>query len=71
MGIDFNELKNKAADLVEKHGDKIEEGVEKAGDFAKKRFGHEEQVDKVVDKIQDAIPDKDKPAGPAEQGGTA
>lgn len=68
MGIDFNELKNKAADLVEKHGEQIEQGVEKAGDFAKKKFGHEDQVDKVVDKIQDAIPDKDKPT---EQGGPA
>lgn len=58
MGINFDDLKNKAADLVEKHGDKIEEGVEKAGDFAKKTFGHDEQVDKAVDKIQDAIPDK-------------
>jgi hypothetical protein len=58
MGINFDELKNKAQDLVEKHGDKIEDGVEKAGDFAKKKFGHGEQVDKVVDKIQDAIPDK-------------
>jgi antitoxin protein of toxin-antitoxin system len=58
VGINFDDLKNKAADLVEKHGDKIEEGVEKAGDFAKKKFGHEDQVDKVVDKIQDSIPDK-------------
>ncbi|TDV51079.1 antitoxin [Actinophytocola oryzae] len=58
MGINFDDLKNKAADLVEKHGDKIEDGVEKAGDFAKKRFGHEEQIDGVVNKIQDAIPDK-------------
>lgn len=58
MGINFDDLKNKAADLVEKHGEKIEEGVEKAGDFAKKKFGHDEQVDKVVDKIQDAIPNK-------------
>lgn len=58
MGINFDELKNKASDLVEKHGEKIEEGVEKAGDFAKKKFGHDEQVDKVVDKIQGAIPDK-------------
>lgn len=61
MGIDFDELKNKAQDLVEKHGDKIEEGVEKAGDFAKQRFGHGEQVDKVVDKLQNAIPDKPAP----------
>lgn len=58
MGIDFDALKNKAADLVEQHGDKIESGVEKAGEFAKSKFGHDEQVDKVVDKIQDAIPDK-------------
>jgi hypothetical protein len=58
VGIDFDGLKNKAADLVEKHGDKIEEGVEKAGDLAKKRFGHDEQVDNVVDKIQGAIPNK-------------
>ena len=58
MGINFDELKNKASDLVEKHGEKIEEGVEKAGEFAKKKFGHDDQVDKVVDKIQGAIPDK-------------
>ncbi|MFL6121199.1 antitoxin [Actinophytocola sp.] len=58
MGINFDDLKNKAADLVEKHGDKIEQGVEKAGEFAKKRFGHDEQVDQVVDKIQDAIPNR-------------
>jgi glutathionyl-hydroquinone reductase len=61
MGIDFDGLKNKAQDLVEKHGDKIEQGVEKAGDFAKQKFGHEEQVDKVVDKIQDSIPDRPAP----------
>jgi hypothetical protein len=61
MGIDFGDLTNKAKDLVEKHGDKIEDGVEKAGDFAKKRFGHEEQVDKVVDKIQDAVPGRPTP----------
>jgi hypothetical protein len=58
MGIDFDDLKNKAGELANKHGEKIEQGAEKAGDFAKKKFGHEEQVDGVVDKIQDAIPDK-------------
>jgi hypothetical protein len=56
MGIDFDNLKSKADDLLKKHGDKIEEGVAKAGGFAKSRFGHEETVDKVVDKIQDMIP---------------
>jgi hypothetical protein len=58
MGIDFNELKNKAEDALKEHGDKIEEGVEKAGEFAKSKFGHDETVDKVVDKIQEMIPDK-------------
>jgi hypothetical protein len=58
MGIDFDDLKKKGEGLLEQHGDKIEQGVEKAGDFAKNKFGHEETVDKVVDKIQDFIPDK-------------
>jgi hypothetical protein len=56
MGINFDELKNKAQDLAEKHGDKIEQGVQKAGDFAKDKFGHEDKVDKVVGKIKDNIP---------------
>jgi len=56
MGINFDELKNKAQGLAEKHGDKIEQGVQKAGDFAKNKFGHEEQVDKVVGKVKDNIP---------------
>ncbi|SDC73063.1 antitoxin [Actinokineospora iranica] len=56
MGIDFNELRNKAEGLLEQHGDKIEAGVEKAGEFAKNKFGHDAQVDLVVDKIQDLIP---------------
>jgi hypothetical protein len=58
MGIDFGELKKKAEDAVGQHGDKIEQGVEKAGEFAKSKFGHDETVDKVVDKIQEMIPDK-------------
>lgn len=60
MGIDFNKLKSQAEGLLEQHGDKIEDGVEKAGEFVKGKFGHEQQVDQVVDKIQDFIPDKPK-----------
>jgi hypothetical protein len=56
MGIDFEGLKNKAEDLVKEHGDQIEAGVQKAGELAKDKFGHEETVDKVVGKIQDLIP---------------
>lgn len=63
MGIDFEGLKNKAEDLLEEHGEKIEQGVEKAGEFAKSKFGHDETVDKVVDKVQDLIPDKPNEGG--------
>ncbi|GAA3024954.1 antitoxin [Actinokineospora globicatena] len=63
MGIDFNQLKQQAESLVEQHGDKIEQGVEQAGEFVKGKFGHESQVDAVVDKIQDLIPDKPQTQG--------
>ena len=58
MGINFDELKNKAEGLLNEHGDKIEDGLDKAADFAKGKFGHESQIDAVVDKAKDFIPDK-------------
>ena len=64
MGIDFEGLKDKAENLVKEHGEQIESGVEKAGEFVKQKFGHGDTVDKVVDKIQDMIPDE-----PRQQGG--
>lgn len=63
MGIDFEGLKNKAEDLLEQNADRIEQSVEKAGDFAKSKFGHDETVDKVVDKLQDLIPGKPNQEG--------
>jgi hypothetical protein len=58
MGINFDELKNKAEGLLNEHGDKIEGGLDKVADFAKQKFGHEDQIDTVVDKAKDFIPDK-------------
>jgi hypothetical protein len=63
MGIDFGGLADKAKDLVNEHGDKIEDGLDKVGDFAKQKFGHEEQIDSAVDKLQDMIPDKPQQDG--------
>jgi hypothetical protein len=63
VGINFDELKNKAQELVNEHGDKIENGLDKAGDFAKQKFGHEQQIDSAVDKLQELIPDKPKQDG--------
>lgn len=56
MGIDFDALRKQAQDLVQQHGDKIELGAEKVGGFVKQKYGHDEQVDAVVDKIQDLVP---------------
>jgi MT0933-like antitoxin protein len=54
MGLD--ELKDKAEGFIRDHAEQIEDGVEKAGDFAKSKLGHDEQVDKAVDKINDVLP---------------
>jgi hypothetical protein len=45
----LDDLKNFADD----HDKQVDEGIEKAGDQASQRFGHEEQVDKVVNEAQE------------------
>lgn len=57
--VDFDALKNKASELLNEHGDKIDQGAEKAGEFVKSKFGHDEKVDQVVDKIQEATPERE------------
>ncbi|MGI8799141.1 MAG: antitoxin [Pseudonocardia sp.] len=57
--MDFDALKNKASELLNEHGDKIDQGAEKAGEFVKGKFGHDEKVDQVVDKIQEATPERE------------
>jgi hypothetical protein len=53
----LNELKDKAQDLADEHGDAIKGGLEKAGDFVDdkthgKYSGH---IDTGVDKAQDLV----------------
>ncbi|MEK6437547.1 Rv0909 family putative TA system antitoxin [Pseudonocardia sp. T1-2H] len=55
--MDFDALKGQAEKLLEEHGGTVEDLAEKAGEFVKGRFGHEDQVDMVVDKIKDFVPD--------------
>lgn len=46
---------DKIKDLAGKHDDKVDQGLDKAGDVAKnKASGHDEQIDKVVGKAKDA-----------------
>lgn len=54
--MDLGGLADKAMDLAEQHADKVDAALDKAGDLVSDRFGHEGQVDMVVDKIKDAIP---------------
>jgi hypothetical protein len=56
--VDFDALKGQAEKLLNEHGDKIEDGAEKVGEIVKDKFGHDEQVDTVVEKIKDFVPDK-------------
>lgn len=55
--MDFGNLAGKAGELINEHGDKIEDAAEKAGEFVKEKFGHAEQVDMAVDKLKELIPD--------------
>jgi hypothetical protein len=46
---------DKAKDLLNQHDDKVDQGLDKAGEHAKGRFaGHEEHIDKGVDHLQGA-----------------
>ena len=65
--MDLNNLAGKAGELLNEHGDQVEAGVEKVGELAKEKFGHEEQVDMAVDKIKDMIPDAPAGEAPAAQ----
>jgi hypothetical protein len=38
--------------MADEHDDKVDAGLEKAGDKAGERFGHEEQIDRGVDEAQ-------------------
>lgn len=55
--VDIGGLGDKAGELLGQHGDKVEDAVDKAAEFAKDKIGHEEQVDMVADKIKGLIPD--------------
>ncbi|MFG2778850.1 antitoxin [Streptomyces prunicolor] len=51
---DLDKLKDKAEEIAEDHGDKITDGLEKAGDLIDEKTDgkHSEQIDTGVDKAQ-------------------
>ncbi|MFF3733697.1 antitoxin [Streptomyces sp. NPDC002476] len=50
-------LKEEAEEIAEEHGDRISDGLEKAGDFIEDRTGgkHSNKIDTAVDKAQDLV----------------
>lgn len=56
MGLD--EIKDKASEMLSEHGDKIEEGLDKAADFVDDKTGGKfsDKIDSGVDKAKDFIP---------------
>ncbi len=53
----FDNLKKKASDLVDGHGDKVGDGIDKAGDTIDERTGgqHADQVDTGQQKLKDGL----------------
>jgi hypothetical protein len=52
-------IMDKAKDAAGQHGDKIDEGIDKAGDMAKDKAPdqHDDKIDRGVDKAQQAADD--------------
>jgi hypothetical protein len=45
---------NKAKAFADEHDEQVDQGLDKAGEFAKGRFaGHDEQIDGAIDKAQE------------------
>lgn len=57
MGLD--DLKNKAQEFLGNNSDKAEQGVDKTSEFAKDKFGHEEQIDQGAEKAKGFLGDQD------------
>jgi hypothetical protein len=53
----FDEMKDKAKDMLGQHGDKAEQGVDKARDLADQKTGgkHSDQIDKVADQAKQRL----------------
>ncbi|WP_199438862.1 antitoxin [Umezawaea beigongshangensis] len=57
LGDKFDGLKDKAQDAVGQHGDKVDQGVDRAGQFADERTGgqHTSQIDQGEDKVKEGL----------------
>ena len=60
MGM-FDEMKDKAEDLAKDHPDQVNEGLDKAGDFANEKTGdkYEDQIEKGEDFARERLGSED------------
>lgn len=58
MGI-MDNMKDKAREMAEKHGDKIDQAIDKAGQMAKDKTGgqHDDKIDQAVERGRNATRD--------------
>lgn len=57
--IDFDNLRDKAEEFVEEHATQIDSGIDKAAEFAGKKYGHDDQIDKGAAKLKEFLPGGD------------
>ena len=56
MGM-FDNMKDKATEAVDEHGDKVDGGLDKAGEFADEKTGgeHGDKIDQGTDMAKDRL----------------
>ncbi len=51
----FGDFKDKAQNMGKEHGDKISQGMDKIGEKAKEKFGHEDKIDQAMEKGKEML----------------
>ena len=59
MHMGIGDFANKAKEFADQHDEQVDQGLDRAGDMAGERFGHEGQIDSVVDRAQQYTGDGD------------
>lgn len=54
--MNFDEIKNKASELLEQHHEAVDAGIDRAAEFVAGRIGHEEQVKSVAEQAKHILP---------------
>lgn len=57
--VDFDGLRAKAEDFLEDHAEQVDGGIDKAAEFAAKKYGHAQQIDQGADKLKEFLPGND------------